>query len=290
MNDEPAQRTDGWHAVRRNRITASIVGAVLGNNPYMTRDDVMRMMVRDREGAEREFQGNVATEYGTANEPGAIVDFRLETGLNVRPATFIAYEDFFGGSPDGYTSDDGLLEVKCPFSIRNAQSPVPFKSAAEQPHYYDQMQACMFVTGKKHCHFYQWTAAETRHEIVIADQDWVDRSMPIIRQFYAQFLEEPADDHIAPRRVAIDTPEAHLMAQEYDELSEAIDLATERRKELLAQMASMAGERDALFAGRKLTLVQKAGAVSYAKAIKALLPDADLKPYTGKSSSHWKFT
>jgi hypothetical protein len=36
-----------------------------------------------------------------------------------------------------------------------------------------------------------------------------------------------------------------------------------------------------------LTLVKKDGAVSYSKAIKALLPDADLEPYRGKPTEYW---
>jgi predicted phage-related endonuclease len=66
------QRSAEWHAARVGKITASRVGAILGNSPYKTRDDVMREMVREALGAELEFTGNVATEYGTANEINAM--------------------------------------------------------------------------------------------------------------------------------------------------------------------------------------------------------------------------
>lgn len=287
MTDFIEQRSPQWFEQRKCRITGSAVGAILGNSPYMTQDDVMRALVRDREGAEREFQGNIATEWGTQNEARAIMDFTMETGLNVRPATFIQIEDWGGASPDGYTSDKGLIEVKCPYSMRHGGE---YKSIKEQPHYYDQMQFQMIATGERHCHFWQWSPYDFKHEIVDYDQEWADKNMPILRQFYARFLSEEAAEHIAPKRITVDTPEAHKMAAEYDELSEAIELATERRKELLAQMADMAGEKDALFAGRKLTKVQKAGAVSYAAVVKKHCAGVDLEPFRGKASSHWKFT
>jgi hypothetical protein len=52
-------------------------------------------------------------------------------------------------------------------------------------------------------------------------------------------------------------------------------------------MAKMAGERNAVFGGRKLTLTKRVGAVSYATVVKKLLPDADLEPYRGKPTEFW---
>ena len=68
------QRTWEWFEARKGRITASSVGAILGHAPYATRDDVMRRMVREYHGAPEEFEGNIATEYGTRNEAGALTE------------------------------------------------------------------------------------------------------------------------------------------------------------------------------------------------------------------------
>lgn len=81
-----------------------------------------------------------------------------------------------------------------------------------------------------------------------------------------------------------------MLMDEYDDLVESIERATERKKELLAEIVAMTGEKNAEFAGRKLTLVQKDGAISYGKAIKALLPDADLEQWRGAPSQFWKLT
>jgi putative phage-type endonuclease len=271
------QRTPEWHEARKKRVTGSIVGAILGCAPYMTRADTMRLMVREAVGAEREFTGNVATEYGTANEANAIFQFEMETEFTVDPAPFVTCEDWLGASPDGYVSDGGLLEVKCPYGLRNDRIPA-FKSVDEQPHYYAQMQVQMYVTGKPHCWFYQWNAHDTQLRKVKFDHEWIDKNLPVLRQFYAEFLHElehNPQEHLAPKRVEIDTPEAHRMIAEWDELAEQAEQLAERKKDLLADLV------------RKLTLTERDGAISYAKAIKALCPDADLEPYRGKPSSFW---
>ena len=102
-------------------------------------------MVREMLGAENEFITNIAVEYGNANEHGAIIEFQMETGLKVDPASFVEFEDWAGCSPDGYTSDGGGLEIKAPFSLRKSPEPVPFKTLADQPHYFDQVQFSLFL-------------------------------------------------------------------------------------------------------------------------------------------------
>ena len=282
------QRTEEWHAARKGRITASSVGAILGHAPYATRDDVMRRMVREWVGAEPEFEGNIATEYGTRNEAGALTEYMMETGNAVEAVGFIAREDWAGCSPDGLVSDNCGLEIKCPFGLRKDEAPA-FKPLADQPHYYDQIQFSMWVTGRPWWDFYQWSPRGSRLELVDMSEDWQDENLPKLRQFYAEYLaerEEPAI-HLEPKRPIIDTPEAHRIAAEYDQICEAIDRAEERKKELLADMVRISGQKDTIFAGRKLTKIEKAGAIAYAKAVKALIPNADLEPYRGKPSSYW---
>lgn len=282
------QRTKEWFEARAGRITASSVGAILGHAPYATRDDVMRRMVREYHGAPSEFEGNIATDYGTRNEAGALTEYVMETGNNVEQIGFVNYEHWAGCSPDGLIGEDGGLEIKCPFGLRKDVVPA-FKPLKEQPHYYDQIQFSLWVTYKLTWDFYQWSPRGTKLETVGVDHDWQSYSLPRLRQFYAEYLverENPAI-HLEPKRPIIDTPEAHRIMAEYDQICEALDRAEERKKELLADMVKIAGEKNVVFAGRKLTKTEKAGAIAYAKAVKALLPDADLEPYRGKPSSYW---
>lgn len=281
------QRSPEWFEQRKGRVTGSVCGAVLGLSPYMTRADVMRSMVRAAKGAPNEFTGNVATQWGTAMEAGAIAEFEMMYGESVEVMPFVPYEDWLGASPDGKVSDGKGIEVKCPYGIRNDVPPL-FKSLADQPHYAAQCQIEMLCCGWDSLWFYQWTPHDQHRTLVHRDDDWLNKHLPILRQFHAEYLSEVDNpDHLAPLRVTVDTPTAHQMVAEWDQLVEAEERAKERRADLLKEMVALAGDANATFAGRKLTLTRKAGAVAYAKVVKALCPDADLEPYRGKASEFW---
>jgi putative phage-type endonuclease len=284
------QRTPEWHKARKGRITASVVGAILGNSPFMDRNDAMRAMVRDALGLEREFTGNVATEYGNANEQTALFEYRLITLHDVDKSGFVPLDDWAGCSPDGLIGLNGGLEIKCPYGLRDADAPVAFKPLADQPHYHDQVQFSMAVTGREWWHFFQWAKNGNKLETVKACKDWQADNMPKLRQFHAELLHEiaeNADEYRQPKRITVDTPEAHKMVAEWDEIAEQLDLLAERKKDLLDSMVSMAGERDAFFAGRKLTMTERAGSVAYARVVKEHLPDLSLDKYRGKPSRFW---
>ena len=122
------QRSKEWFKAREGRITGSSVGAILGYSPFMSPDDVMRRMVREYHGAESEFKGNAATEWGTLNEPGACVEYEMETGSTVELCGFYKYEHWLGASPDGLIGSNGLVEFKCP--LQHAQRREPFQDGA----------------------------------------------------------------------------------------------------------------------------------------------------------------
>lgn len=285
------QGTPEWHEARKGRVTASTCGAILGLSPYQTRADVLRAMVRASLGAEPEFTGNVATQHGSFHEEGARVEFEMETGLTVEKCGFFEWEDWLGASPDGLIGMDALWECKSPYGIRNEPDP-QFKALADQQHYYAQVQIQMLCADKKECYFYQWTPYASISERYTRDNDWLNANLPILRQFHAEYLDALKDptEYLATLRINIDTPAAHKAMQEWDELKEQIELLEERKKDLLAEMVEMGKGRDATIAGRKLTRVEKAGSVSYAKVVKEKLPDLDLAPWTGKATSFWKVT
>lgn len=289
MGDTMKQRSPEWFSARVGRVTGSVAGAILGHAPYATRDDILRRMVRDYHGAEPEFQGNIATKHGEIHEDGAILDFRLDTGLDVEEVGFLTYEDWLGASPDGLTSDGGVLEVKVPFSKRKDETPI-FKPLSDQPHYYAQVQIEMLCAGRGHAWFYQWSANGSRLERVGPDQAWLDENQPKLRQFHAEYLDaiKAPDEHLKPRRVQIDTAKAALMLQEWDDLAEAIERAEARKKAMMEEFVLMAGNGNAEICGRKLTLVERSGSISYAKALAELAPGADLEKWRGKPSSSWR--
>lgn len=281
---------------RKGRVTASRVGAILGLSPFATADDVLRDMVRDYHGAEPEFAGNVATEWGNANEAQAVEEYEFGSGILFECTgdnqKFCTFGDWLGATPDGiYTRDDGtadILEVKCPYGKRKSDD---FKSLSDQPHYFAQIQIAMLCANAQSCHFVQWSEIGLASEIAEYSLDWIDENLPKLREFYDRYLSEldnPA--HLEPKRRAIETDLAAELLARYDAAKQAAADAAQEQKYILAELVMLAGESDAEICGRKLTKVVREGSISYAKAIKDLAPDADLSQYKGKTSEFWKLT
>lgn len=282
------QRSPEWFAQRKGRVTGSRVGAILGFNPWQTREDVMRAMVREYHKAPSEFEGNIATGYGNAHEDEAILDFELETGLAVEETGFHIYEDWAGASPDGLIQEDAILEVKCPYGLRNGGE---FKYAKDQQHYFAQMQWEMMCTGRNKSYFFQWSRHGHKVEVIDKDDEFLREACGVARQFYAEYLSELDNpEHLEPLRKEVNTDAVKLLLDEYDQLKDAMELAKERQKEVLGGLVMAAQDNNALMWGRKLTKVEKQGAISYARAIKDLCPDADLSKYRGKKSEYWKLS
>lgn len=101
------QRSAQWYEKRKERITASEVAAILGENPYEGARDVM---LRKR-GLGKPFTGNIATRYGQAHEAAAIAAYCAALGRVSFEVGLIDYEaihgkgelSFLAGSPDGIT-------------------------------------------------------------------------------------------------------------------------------------------------------------------------------------------
>lgn len=285
------QRTAEWFEARIGRITASMSGAILGNSPNMSRDDAMRRMVRDWHGAESEFAKNIATEYALNSIAGALQEYTMETGHSVEKDDGATRDDWASADVSGLVSIFGGVLVVCPFNLRDAEHPITFRHIEDMARYVDRIQLWLWVTNRAWCDLYQWCPRGTSIERVTPDAAWRRKNLPKLKAFWDEYMEERQQDnaqkHLEPKRAIIDTPEAHRIMAEYDQLCEALDNATQRKKDLIADMVRIAGDKNAVFAGRNLTLTKRAGAISYAKALAELAPGADLEKWRGRPSESW---
>jgi putative phage-type endonuclease len=284
------QRTEAWHKKRTGRVTGSNVGAILGLSPFMKREDVMRNMVRQYHGYPSEFTGNVATNYGNYNEPNALTDYELKFDTKVELTGFHTYEEWLGASPDGFINNDGLIEVKCPYGQRD-KNPPEFKSIDYQTHYWLQIQIQLFVTGRQWCHFYQWSAHGYMLETVQFNQLAIEEYLPKLKDFYNEYLVErefpQAQKYLDEKRQQV---RCEGQVDRYLMIAEQIKELEAEKKRLLDEIVKLADGKDSEINGHKLTKVTKAGSISYAKAVKELLPEADLSEYTGDPVSYWRLT
>lgn len=288
------QRSPVWFQARREKITGSVAGAILGLSPFMKPIDVMRNMVREYHGCEREFNGNIATEYGTANEQTATTHLEMfhldqpvvETGFHTHPEL-----EWLGASPDGLLGLDGLVEIKCPFGQRDKNPPV-FKSLLEIPHYYAQVQIEMACTGRKWVKFYQWAPNGDMLEEYQLDQNWLDENIPKLKAFYDSYLIERempnAQRYLDPKHKETTDKLVVDLVAEFSEVSDQIKALEIAKKDLLKEIIERCGERQSEINGHKLTKVERKGSVDYAKVPE--LNGVNLEQYRKPSSEHWKLS
>ena len=152
------QRSPEWFEIRRGRITSSEIYKIMGKENFSetAKSYLLEKVCEYYDGYSEPATGQ-ALEWGTELEPVAIEHYSSLTGIKVEKAPFIPVGDFYGGSPDGLVSPDGIIEVKCPFKSANhfkhgfINTPEKFKKAT--PNYYYQCVSNMICAGAKWCDF-----------------------------------------------------------------------------------------------------------------------------------------
>ena len=153
---QPAQRSPEWYNARKNRITASEAGKIVGG----ATDSDRKQLLRDKTGYGKPFLGSAATRWGQKYEPVATMVYErdyntkvIEFGLLPHPTL-----DIIAASPDGITPEGKMLEIKCPYSRVIDGKPKPV--------YWVQMQVQLEVACLDICDFLECTFKEykTREE------------------------------------------------------------------------------------------------------------------------------
>ena len=279
------QRSEEWFEARKSLdVTGSTIGAILGNSPFMKREDVIRAKVRERHGAEKEFIGNAATDWGQENEGNALAAFEnlfghivLEDGLKVHESLH-----FIGYSPDGIVNDR-LLEIKCPYS-KKIPDEVP-------QHYIDQVQLGMEVYGLNETFFFYWTPDFSSCNTIKRDKDYFN---DVIKPAALEFRQELNDEMSNPNHLEplvqdfTGDPGWKILAEKYEQAQLALAKATAEHKEIKDKIISFAGDKSSTGHGLTATKVMRKGNVNYAKVPQ--LEGVDLEQYRGKSTFYWKIS
>lgn len=283
LQAQPEQRNADWYAQRIGRITASRVGAILGLGKFQSRDDVLRTMIREALGAESEFTGNEATEYGSLHEADALAEYEKLRGVMIEPCGLCVHpqHDWLAASPDGFVGERGAIECKAPYRARYTEP------SAE---YCAQMQLQMACADRDWCDFAVWRVGEplavTR---VLRDDLWLPRVLPDLQSFMAEYraaIADPklAEPHLAAReRADADWREAAQKYLHAKAEAESYAKLAEHYKAMLIELAPTGASG----CGVTLAKCEREGAIRYAEALKSMLPDVDLSPWRGKPSTYY---
>jgi putative phage-type endonuclease len=181
------QRSEAWLKLRGNMLTASDAASAIGTNSYQTPDDLLLKKC----GLGEKFTGNEATEWGTKMEPVAIELFEEQSGEKVNELGLIPHPDhpWLGGSPDGLTDTNCLVEIKCPMRRKIIPGQVPL-------HYQAQIQLCMEIMDVESCFFVQYAPIEISWPneavfdvtVVPRDREWFAKYLPVMKEFWDRVL------------------------------------------------------------------------------------------------------
>jgi YqaJ-like viral recombinase domain len=202
------QRSIEWFEQRGFRLTSSNFGKMFKRKtldpPEMLEKLVHGMLNR------KKYSGKIpALEYGCENEARARMEYEKRTGNAVEETGFWTRSDcaFLGGSPDGIVTDkktgeEGLLEIKCPYSGRAmglkeySQTPSSVLESDGRGGYYlnpsheynYQMQGCMYILKKKWCDFVVMTEAEIHVERIYKNETIINKMVAKLKEMYIRFF------------------------------------------------------------------------------------------------------
>jgi len=103
---------NNWFEIRRKLLTASNFGSIISRRPDAGCENLVKNLIYTTD------IDTAATEYGRDHENEAKTC--LEKLLNIKILDCGLFIDefnyFLGATPDGLVNNDGLAEIKCPYS------------------------------------------------------------------------------------------------------------------------------------------------------------------------------
>lgn len=265
------QRSEEWFKARVGVITGSRVGSILGVNPYQTADDVLRDMVREYFGAEKEFKGNAATNHGEKMEPVALSFYEKQSGNKVEQTGIVFHEkyEWLGASPDGLIGIDGGLEIKCPYWAKT-----PY-SVHEKPSYYAQCQHVMAVCDLEWMDFLCYINEDSfLIERLHREHDWLSTNLSKLEKFRTRYLAAISDDSAANQHLSsgpqhVSDMRSERMSDLFIQIKEAEKAIAPLKDEFDTLKKELGTEFGSFQTGRiKVTRVEKRGSVNHSAIYK----------------------
>tara|TARA_R110000822_G_scaffold3036_10_gene13882 strand:+ start:396 stop:1208 length:813 start_codon:yes stop_codon:yes gene_type:complete len=262
---------------RKNYITASNVGAILGIGKYKKPNAVLSDMIKAFRG-ELEYKDNPAFAHGRDNEYKG-VDYANEFMKFVATGSKQAFvtKDFLGATPDGISEDGSVvLEIKAPFK----QDYSAHNYELYMPEYYAQMQVQMYCTGASRAFFVVVGCDKSiSHIFVPFNEKWIKKHLPTLKEFYDHFRKIIDTDSDLNNTGAIRLYEINKQIKQLQVMYDSV------RDALLAENPT-----GGTFGNVSISIIEKKGLVDYKKIVSEIAPDVDAESYRAKSSSYAKVT
>lgn len=182
----PAELIQGsleWHAKRCGKITASCFGKLAGDGrsggfsqtaiTYMT-----EVMAERITGIPQDEIQSKYLDHGNKYEPTARQLYQWHFAGERQELKQVGFVDHpslahCGGSPDSLVGDEGVLEIKCPYTIRTHFANIENDGTKDRDYVW-QMQGNLWITGRKWCDyvsFHPFVPEPLRFHVVRYERD-----------------------------------------------------------------------------------------------------------------------
>lgn len=194
---------DQWFEIRKNRLTASNFGIVCKRRSTTKYTPIIKKILYNND------IHTYAIQHGKINEPEAIRKYEQKTNSNVTPCGIFVDKEygFLAASPDGLVGTNGIIEVKCPYSLVKNGISIDFAAKSiktfylkfnenankinlkETHNYYFQIQGQLHITQKLFCDFIVWTPSDIFVERIFKNNDfWTNKMETFLVKFYHEAL------------------------------------------------------------------------------------------------------
>ncbi|KAL4084689.1 hypothetical protein QTP88_027614 [Uroleucon formosanum] len=214
-----------WFETRRKLLTASNFGKIINRRLDTGCENIVKSFLYTTQFTVPQL------EYGRENEPVALRELEKYLGKKIKPCgLFIDDKDFFlGATPDGLIDDDGIVEIKCPFSAAEItpeegiltkkitfwqlQKNGTIGDYKKKHNYHFQVQGQLHVTKRKYCIFCVWTKKGLKSEKIMYDElFWQQNMLQKLTNFFFDCLLPEIIDPRHPGR-PIRNPDYIIQAQ-----------------------------------------------------------------------------
>lgn len=158
------QYSEEWFTQRLGKITSSGLSALM-TEPKSKSDLLSEgaktylktKLTEKLTGSRKEFQSE-ATSHGLMLENEALSYYSFITGNKVGECGYMEkITGVYGGTPDGFVNQDGIVQIKCPFNFLNHVENGLIKDIEtfkrKHKDYYWQCQSDILVSGRDFCDF-----------------------------------------------------------------------------------------------------------------------------------------
>lgn len=190
------QGSDEWHLARLGKATGSNFGRIISGGK--TRETYLHELVCQRLTSDRgpDLKAS-ALDWGHDHEPQARLAYSLiqmEKGTElsiVREDGFVCHPEHpeIGCSVDGLVGNDGIIEIKCPYTSKNHYRTLVSGKVPKE--YNWQVFGNMWVTGREWCDFISFDPRfDSNMQVAIVRVEWDDEIVAAMSKRIIEFISD----------------------------------------------------------------------------------------------------